>query len=140
MTFASHHGRWFRYSLRTFFVLLTVFCIWLGVQVHWIRDRHAAIVWLQSHGKQTAYVTHKWKDSSHRQMEFEAKGSYEARLMSVHEPAVAPWTLRLFGETGISVIVLWSDRLPSYETKQRELQRLFPETRVKVACFETSFR
>jgi len=32
--------RWFRYGLRTFFVVLTIFGVWLGVQVKWIRDRH----------------------------------------------------------------------------------------------------
>src|SRR4051812_48362793 len=35
--------RWFSYSLRTFFVVLTIFGVWLGVQVKWIRDRHEAI-------------------------------------------------------------------------------------------------
>lgn len=34
--------RWFTFSLRTFFVLLTVFGVWLGVQLKWIRDRHEA--------------------------------------------------------------------------------------------------
>jgi len=34
------HRRWFRFSLRTVLVLLTLFCVWLGVQVKWIRDRH----------------------------------------------------------------------------------------------------
>jgi hypothetical protein len=28
-----------RFSLRTGFVLLTVLCVWLGLQVKWIRDR-----------------------------------------------------------------------------------------------------
>ena len=41
--------RWFRFSLRTFFVLLTLLAVWLGVQAKWIRDRrelrarHAAL-------------------------------------------------------------------------------------------------
>ncbi len=34
------HRRWFRFSLRTFLVLLTLFCVWLGIQVQWIKDRH----------------------------------------------------------------------------------------------------
>jgi len=40
---ASPRRRWFRYSLRTFFVLLTMLCVWLGVQVKWISDRHEAV-------------------------------------------------------------------------------------------------
>ena len=35
--------RWFRYSLRTFFVVVTIFGVWLGYQVKWIRDRQEAL-------------------------------------------------------------------------------------------------
>ena len=38
--------RWFRYSLRTFFVLLTLLgglLAWAGVQVSWIKERHRYI-------------------------------------------------------------------------------------------------
>jgi hypothetical protein len=35
--------RWFRFSLRTMFVLVTVFCVWLGYQLNWIRQRRDAI-------------------------------------------------------------------------------------------------
>lgn len=38
--------RWFRFSLRTFLVLLTLFCVWLGVQVKWVRDRREALKWV----------------------------------------------------------------------------------------------
>ena len=31
--------RWFRFSLRTMFVVVTVFCVWLGYQLNWIRQR-----------------------------------------------------------------------------------------------------
>ena len=31
--------RWFRFSLRTLFVLVTVVCVWLGYQLNWIRQR-----------------------------------------------------------------------------------------------------
>ena len=33
--------RWFRFTLRTLFVVLTLFGVWLGVQVKWLRERHA---------------------------------------------------------------------------------------------------
>ncbi len=41
-------ARWatWRFSLRAFFVLLTLFCVWLGVHVKWIEDRHEALEWL----------------------------------------------------------------------------------------------
>jgi len=40
---APPRRRWFSYGLRTFFVVLTIFCVWLGVQVKWIGDRHGAL-------------------------------------------------------------------------------------------------
>jgi len=38
----SRPARWltWSFSLRTLFVLVTVFCVWLGVHVKWIKDRH----------------------------------------------------------------------------------------------------
>jgi len=42
-TSAPLRRRWFRYSLRTLFVLVTVFCVWLGVQVKWIHDRREVV-------------------------------------------------------------------------------------------------
>ena len=35
--------RWFRFSLRTLFVMMTVVCCWLGYELNWIRNRHAFI-------------------------------------------------------------------------------------------------
>jgi hypothetical protein len=35
--------RWFHFSLRTLFVVVTMACVWLGMQVKWIRDRQRAI-------------------------------------------------------------------------------------------------
>jgi len=35
--------RWPQVSLKGFFVLVTIFGVWLGVQVKWIRDRHDAL-------------------------------------------------------------------------------------------------
>jgi hypothetical protein len=35
--------RWFSYSLRTLFVVVTVFACWLGYQLNWIRERHALL-------------------------------------------------------------------------------------------------
>ena len=32
--------RWFRFSLRMMFVVVTVFGCWLGYELNWIRQRH----------------------------------------------------------------------------------------------------
>jgi hypothetical protein len=35
------HRCWFRFSLRTLFVLVTLIAVWLGWSLNWIRQRHA---------------------------------------------------------------------------------------------------
>jgi hypothetical protein len=35
--------RWLRFSLRTLFVVVTVFCVWLGYHVNWIHQRRALL-------------------------------------------------------------------------------------------------
>ena len=40
MTETKPKRRWFRFSLRTLFVLVTIACIWLGYSFNWIRQRH----------------------------------------------------------------------------------------------------
>jgi hypothetical protein len=99
--------RWFRYSLRTLFVLVTVFGIWLGVQVKWIRDRHEALNWLR-----------------------------ESELTYDYGSAPAPWSIRVLGESGIQMIgsrpttylgYKEEELPPSPLPKLREIQPLFPE-------------
>ena len=42
--------RWFRFGLRTMFVVLTVFTLWLGWQAKIVRDRKEALTDLESCG------------------------------------------------------------------------------------------
>jgi hypothetical protein len=42
--------RWFRFSLRTLFVLVTVLCVWLGWQVHLVKQRRAFLHWVDARG------------------------------------------------------------------------------------------
>jgi hypothetical protein len=35
--------RWFRFSLRTLFLAVTVLACWLGYYLNWIRERHALL-------------------------------------------------------------------------------------------------
>ena len=82
-----------RFGLRTFFVLLTLLGVWLGVQVKWIRDRHRAMEGADMSGHPDPYMT------------------------------PAPWSLRLFGELGITGISVERDQVLYYQT-------LFPEASV----------
>jgi hypothetical protein len=42
--------RWFRCSLRTIFVGLTLVCCWLGYEIRPVRSRAGMLVWCGSHG------------------------------------------------------------------------------------------
>jgi hypothetical protein len=47
---AQNPRRWFRYSLRTMFVVVTVFAVWLGWELKFIRDRKAMVDWINYNG------------------------------------------------------------------------------------------
>ena len=47
--------RWLQYSLRTFFVLLTVFCVWLGWTVHRANEQRKAVAWVREMGWSVEY-------------------------------------------------------------------------------------
>src|SRR5688572_20778819 len=68
-----------RFGLRTMFLLVTVFCVWLGYQLNWIRQRHAAL----------------------------GEGALVVRN-TCRPPARAPGGLWLFGERGVKSIAVES--------------------------------
>ena len=117
---ATGRRRWFRFSLRTFFVLLTAFCVWLGVQVKWIRDRHEALEWIR---RQPNY------DSTMEQY----GGSGRSDDWKIGRP---PWSLRILGESGVQMLSFYAAsesefHSPIYE-RHPEITRLFPEAGVSV--------
>src|SRR3954462_2715909 len=91
--------RWLQFSLRTMLVLVTIVCVGLGWWVQrskeWIRQRHE---WLANHPGQSGLNIGP----------------------TLHQP-LAPFSLRLFGESGMPRIYVTpgDDRL--------EATRLFPE-------------
>ena len=46
---------WLQFSLRTFFVLLTVFCVWLGWTVHQANEQRKAVAWVREMGGSVSY-------------------------------------------------------------------------------------
>ena len=50
--------RWFRFSLRTLFLLVTVFCVWLGYHLNWMRERHAFLASLPKDWQPPPWNTH----------------------------------------------------------------------------------
>lgn len=73
--------RWFRFSLRTLFLIVTILCVWIGYQLNWIRQRHA-------------YFQRPFRTFSDRE---------------VLTKSEAPFPLGLFGEYGIVQIWVHTD-------------------------------
>jgi len=89
---APSRRRWFSYSLRTFFVVLTVFCVWLGVQVKWVHGRQWARAWIK-----------------------ESDGYFENDI-------AAPWSIRLFDNgTRFIDLPFGRELTPSQTVKLRQL-------------------
>ena len=107
--------RWFRYSLRTLFVGVTVFACWLGYQLNWIRQRHE-------------FVGQRLTPAGH---------SLYPRIVSTGGGAAgAPRTLRLFGERGyahisISLFQGGQDHPPDDRRELEMARRLFPEAQLE---------
>jgi len=98
-----------RFSLRTLFILVAIFCLpaaWIGNQLMWIHERHAALDFREENGWSVFMVT-----------------GYSIRHMTS-----APWQLRIFGERGETGILMPNtDQRPAL--KQR-LAELFPEAKI----------
>ena len=98
----------FRFTLRTFFVLLTLAACalgWLGVQVQWIKDRHEAREWC-ARRNMVAFVT----------------------AHPAHQDA--PLGIRLLGEEGYDAIYL-DDAREDGAYGLAHFRRLFPEAKVQ---------
>jgi hypothetical protein len=90
--------RWFRFSLRTLFVLMTIVGFlagWVAYQLNWIRQRE----------------------------EFQRTQVYETVLLENDLQRNTPWSLRLFGERNRSHSLVFGVKEPQIEIGRR----LFPE-------------
>ena len=106
--------RWFRFSLRTLFVVVTICACWLGYEFNWIRQRRAFLDDQQRH----------WIVDGPR------------RFVPFYGSARAPFPLWLFGEDGVRtlhVVVVDGSTAPPNLAHQdrypetRQAMRLFPE-------------
>jgi hypothetical protein len=96
---------WFRFSLRSLFLIVTVVVCWFGYYCHWASERRSAKVWINAHKADIV-----WNGPSLRAGPF-------------------PWQLRLFGELPTDLI--WTeirDETPAdYLQQTARIRRLFPE-------------
>lgn len=104
--------RWFRFSLRTMFVLMTVLCAWMAYHLNWIRQRRETMEWLnlleQKHGLLGTACG--------------LQGDARPNL---------PLSLRILGEKEESMIwICLPDYLDESESQKwfNKVQRLFPES------------
>jgi len=107
--------RWFRFSLRTMFVVVTVLAVFISFVVYnlnWIKERDEARLWLPKNG-----------------------GSFSSQ-MTPAKSFPAPWSLRILSEHGERIVVLdrrvIKDELPAEALR---MQRLFPEAKIKLFTF-----
>src|SRR6188472_2858679 len=92
------HRRWFRYSLRTFFVLITVICVALGLYVKRERDRYFAIERIKATGSFVEFVPRTSGSRYFRELD---RGPGQPRAEYPEEqPQGAPWMRRMLGKYG----------------------------------------
>lgn len=97
---ARARRRWWSFSLRGFFIGLTLLGVWLGVQAKWVHDRRAALEDVIQRDGHASYGT---------------------------VPSAAPWRIRLLRGEGISNIKV-SDKFSAAE--RARLESLFPEAQL----------
>src|SRR5436190_21469206 len=102
MTESKPKRRWFRFSLRTLFVVVTVIGIgagWVAYQLNWIRQRHEFA------------------------KRYDSKSVFYDIFIVDGKSAKCPWCLRLFGEEAHPYLTVKKERM-------EEANRLFPEATV----------
>ena len=127
--------RYFRFSLRTFFVLLTVLAVWLGVQVEWKRDRQAARLWIAQHSHNGPTVS---PYLNLLQLNQQSVPSYQTHVRPLIErQSNLPWNLRLLGLKLLGEKAMPWIRLDQETVSKADVEyvhRLFPEATVQVAA------
>jgi hypothetical protein len=124
--------RWFRYSLRTMFAVVTIFAAWLGWELHQIRERDRML-------RSTTFLRlfeNRPRAAVMRQSE--VARLYPPDLPKAHVAAGAPpktnipYVWRLLGDKPVNDMDIF---LPSdeYTTRDaRQIQSLFPECAVTI--------
>jgi hypothetical protein len=105
--------RWYQFGLRTMFVVVTVFAVWLGWELKFVRERDKSRRWIVENGGDISSIIAMTVDGS-------ANVHFES-------PANLPFWRRWMGDELIGSI--WLAAEPS-EADIRRLRRQFPEAKV----------
>ena len=100
--------RWFRYSLRTMFVVVTLVCGWLWWQLRIVHQRRGMLKWIEQCGCHTA-------------------NSYNWQGLGLPNP-VPVWR-QWMGDTQVDFIMFREDNTPDKEQLER-IRRLFSESTI----------
>ena len=107
--------RWFRFSLRTLFVVVTVLCLWLGWNVHQVQQRKEWLEYIQANGAAI------WSEEPPR------RTTRSKNYPADHLPLIR----RLLGAHPIGTIQLSHGRFT--EDDLARVTGLFPEADVSIA-------
>jgi hypothetical protein len=112
--------RWFRFSLRTLFMVVTVFGCWLGWQVSIVRERKSLLRSLESRASDS-YDPYTLIFTYPRSVD----GSrLRSKIKWLPKEGSIPWFRRLLGDEPVGSLGLPSD-MP--EQERRHIRQAFPE-------------
>jgi hypothetical protein len=109
--------RWFQWSLRTLFVVVTVFACWLGYELNSIRQRKQLLKSLQE-DSQLSY------DPLRTIFVQKGKTTFNGMTLVETNRGDIPWYRRMLGDEGVVCIGLPSKMT---EDELRRYQNAFPE-------------
>ncbi len=117
--------RWFRFTLRTLFVVVTVFGVWLGYEFNVVHQRNAM---RKSVVKRGGYVDVFTRPAPTKMGPFLLSFGYMRVLGPEEEPEIPRWR-RWFGDEAVNRIMLPSG---SSDADLERARALFPEGTVDV--------
>ena len=85
--------RWFRFSLRTFLIVLTIFCVWFGLYLYRVEQQREAVKWVLGHGGTVYY-------------DYELDDKY---FDGDSHPTAPKWLLNMLGVDFFSTVTQVSD-------------------------------
>ncbi len=105
--------RWFHFSLRTMFVFVTLFAVWLGWELKYIRDRKACLRRLAEDPENLVILTTR----------YEERGLDYVALLALSEPVTVPVWRRWLGDEALVCVCL----AVGSDFDVHQIHRLFPE-------------
>jgi len=127
----SKPRRFFRYSLRTLFVVVTVFCVWVGITAKRARDQKYAVETIREMGGWVFYE-HQLDD---RPMTITINGKLYDRGGIPARPGPA-WLRQIIGDEYFTTVNLVGMRGPQFNDASLEVVKLLTDLK-RLALYDT---